>query len=214
MAVGARSVTMPDQTGMSAVDYYEVLGVGRSASQSEIKAAFRKLAKESHPDLHPKDASAPTRFRAITEAYEVLSDPELKARYDSLMAEAARAQTQEAATAARDATRGAAATTQRTTTLREDFDRLLSEIRRHGAERARARAARDALRREKKAKFYGFFVKIIPVGAVAHGIYVGVTKASIVDGLVQAAMSTLGLFLLFAVTIGLVVETVYPSASK
>ncbi len=63
-------------------DYYEVLGVGKTASQEEIKKAYRKLAKESHPDLHPNDKAAEERFKEINEANEVLSDPDKRARYD------------------------------------------------------------------------------------------------------------------------------------
>lgn len=65
-----------------AVDYYEVLGVGRDASPEEIKRAFRSLARQSHPDSNPDDPSAEERFRQIAEAYEVLSDPEKRRRYD------------------------------------------------------------------------------------------------------------------------------------
>ena len=57
-------------------DYYEVLGVQKNASQEEIKKAYRKLAKECHPDLHPNDKEAETRFRELNEANEVLSDPD------------------------------------------------------------------------------------------------------------------------------------------
>lgn len=63
-------------------DYYERLGVARDASQDEIKKAFRRLARETHPDANPGDASAEARFREIAEAYEVLSDPQRRARYD------------------------------------------------------------------------------------------------------------------------------------
>ncbi|MGX8699545.1 MAG: molecular chaperone DnaJ [bacterium] len=63
-------------------DYYEVLGLGKDAGEGDIKRAFRKLAKENHPDLHPGDAAAEARFKEINEAYEVLSDPEKKSRYD------------------------------------------------------------------------------------------------------------------------------------
>jgi len=63
-------------------DYYEVLGVQRDASQEEVKSAFRKLARETHPDANPDDPAAENRFRAIAEAYEVLSDPQKRARYD------------------------------------------------------------------------------------------------------------------------------------
>ncbi len=63
-------------------DYYEVLEVGRQASDAEIKKAYRKLAKQYHPDVNPGDKNAETKFKEINEAYEVLSDPQKKARYD------------------------------------------------------------------------------------------------------------------------------------
>lgn len=63
-------------------DYYEVLGVDKNASESEIKMAYRKLAKGCHPDLHPGDAQAEARFKELGEAYAVLSDPDKRAKYD------------------------------------------------------------------------------------------------------------------------------------
>jgi curved DNA-binding protein len=56
-------------------DFYEVLGVGKNADQSEIQRAYRKLARTHHPDVN-KDPSAEARFKEISEAYDVLSDPE------------------------------------------------------------------------------------------------------------------------------------------
>ncbi len=63
-------------------DYYEVLGVAKTASDSEIKSAYRKLAKKYHPDLNPGDKAAEEKFKEVGEAYEVLSDKDKRARYD------------------------------------------------------------------------------------------------------------------------------------
>ncbi len=65
-------------------DYYATLGVSRDATQDEIKKAFRKLARKYHPDVNKGDASAEEKFKEINEAYEVLSDPEKRAKYDQL----------------------------------------------------------------------------------------------------------------------------------
>ncbi|WP_413778358.1 DnaJ C-terminal domain-containing protein [Anaeroselena agilis] len=71
---------------MKFIDYYEVLKVPRAASEKEIKQAYRKLAREHHPDLHQGDAKAAAeeKFKLINEAYEVLSDAEKRAKYDRL----------------------------------------------------------------------------------------------------------------------------------
>ena len=63
-------------------DYYEVLGIQKGATDEEIKKAYRKKARECHPDLHPDDPSYVEKFQEVNEAHEVLSDPEKRARYD------------------------------------------------------------------------------------------------------------------------------------
>jgi DnaJ-class molecular chaperone len=67
---------------MAGKDYYQILGVGRTASEKEIKQAYRRLARKYHPDLNPGDKSAEARFKEINAAYEVLSDPEKRKKYD------------------------------------------------------------------------------------------------------------------------------------
>ncbi len=71
---------------MKYIDYYETLGVSKTASEKEIKQAYRKLARQHHPDLHQGDAKskAEEKFKLINEAYEVLGDPDKRAKYDKL----------------------------------------------------------------------------------------------------------------------------------
>ena len=68
-------------------DYYKVLGVAKNATEKEIKAAYRKLARKHHPDMNQGNPKAEARFKEIGEAYEVLSDPEKRKRYDQLGAD-------------------------------------------------------------------------------------------------------------------------------
>src|SRR4051812_49580502 len=63
-------------------DYYKVLGVDKKAGQEEIKKAYRKLARRYHPDRNPGDPKAEERFKEISEAYDVLSDPDKRKKYD------------------------------------------------------------------------------------------------------------------------------------
>lgn len=63
-------------------DYYEVLGIGKNATDAEIKSAYRKLAKKYHPDLNPGDKEAEEKFKEVNEANDVLSDPQKRQRYD------------------------------------------------------------------------------------------------------------------------------------
>lgn len=68
-------------------DYYKILGVDRNASEADIRKAYRKLAKQYHPDYNPNNKQAEERFKEINEAYEVLSDPKKRAHYDRLGAD-------------------------------------------------------------------------------------------------------------------------------
>src|SRR5690606_22131665 len=67
---------------MAKRDYYDTLGISRDADGAAIKSAFRRLAKEYHPDRNPDDATAEIRFKEVNEAYEALKDPQRRAAYD------------------------------------------------------------------------------------------------------------------------------------
>ena len=78
----AGSDTLPKGGGMAKADYYDQLGVDRSANAAELKSAYRKLAKKYHPDVNPGDAAAEQKFKDVSEAYEVLKDEQSRAAYD------------------------------------------------------------------------------------------------------------------------------------
>lgn len=111
-----------------ATDYYAVLGVRRDASQDEIKKAFRRLARELHPDVNP-DPKTQERFKEINAAYEVLSDPQKKQVYDL----GGDPLSQQGGAGAHAASARAASGTSRTSWTR-------SSARRRSADRARAPA--------------------------------------------------------------------------
>ena len=67
---------------MAFIDYYKILGVDKNIPQKDVRAAYRKRTKLFHPDLHPNDPKAKAKFQALNEAYDVISDPEKRAKYD------------------------------------------------------------------------------------------------------------------------------------
>ena len=67
---------------MAFIDYYKILGVDRNIPQDQVREAYRKRAKLFHPDLHPNDPKAKAKFQALNEAYDVISDPEKRKKYD------------------------------------------------------------------------------------------------------------------------------------
>ena len=75
---------LPDRREATKKDYYEILGVKKSASAEDVRKAFRKLARKYHPDVNPGDKSAEEKFKTISEANEVLSDPKKRKIYDQL----------------------------------------------------------------------------------------------------------------------------------
>src|SRR5207344_324645 len=68
---------------MDFIDYYQILGVKKDATEDDIKSAYRKLARKLHPDLNPNDKDAHRKFQQVNEANEVLSDPEKRKKYDT-----------------------------------------------------------------------------------------------------------------------------------
>ena len=71
---------------MAFIDYYKILGVKKDIKQEDLRAAYKKRAKQFHPDLHPNDPKAKAKFQALNEAYDVLSDPEKRKKYDQYAA--------------------------------------------------------------------------------------------------------------------------------
>lgn len=67
---------------MAFIDYYKILGVDKNIPQKDVRDAYRKRAKQFHPDLHPNDPKAKAKFQALNEAYDVISDPEKRSKYD------------------------------------------------------------------------------------------------------------------------------------
>ena len=80
-------------------DPYEILGVSREATQSDIRKAYHRLAKKSHPDLHPGDKAAEARFKAIASAYDIVGDEKKRARFDAGEIDASRRRARPAARA-------------------------------------------------------------------------------------------------------------------
>lgn len=67
---------------MAFIDYYKILGVDKNIAQNDVREAYRKRAKQFHPDLHPNDPKAKAKFQALNEAYDVIGDPEKRKKYD------------------------------------------------------------------------------------------------------------------------------------
>lgn len=67
---------------MAFIDYYKIMGINKDTPQKDIRAAYKKRAKQFHPDLHPDDPKAKAKFQALNEAYDVLNDPEKRKKYD------------------------------------------------------------------------------------------------------------------------------------
>ena len=67
---------------MAFIDYYKIMGINKDTPQKDIRAAYKRRAKQFHPDLHPDDPKAKAKFQALNEAYDVLGDPEKRKKYD------------------------------------------------------------------------------------------------------------------------------------
>lgn len=67
---------------MAFIDYYKILGVDKNIPQKDVRAAYRRRAKQFHPDLHPNDPKAKAKFQALSEAFDVIGNPEKRAKYD------------------------------------------------------------------------------------------------------------------------------------
>src|SRR5579859_568832 len=83
---GERQVMAMAAADHGGLDHYQLLGVPRQASREEIAQAWRRRARDEHPDARPADAGAPGRFRALAEAWQVLGDPDRRAAYDQALA--------------------------------------------------------------------------------------------------------------------------------
>ena len=66
---------------MAFIDYYKILGIAKDTPQEKIKSAYKKRARQFHPDLHPDDPKAKAKFQALTEAFDVLNDPEKRKKF-------------------------------------------------------------------------------------------------------------------------------------
>lgn len=84
-----RRLDTPSQKKESFMDYYKILGVPRDADEEQIKRAYRKKAKQYHPDLNPGNAEAEAKFKNVVEAYEVLGNAEKRRQYDAKQEKAA-----------------------------------------------------------------------------------------------------------------------------
>ncbi len=130
-------------------DYYKTLGVERSASEADIKSAFRKLARKHHPDVNPNNKDAERKFKEINEAYQVIGDPEKRKKYDELGADWERGTSQEDMMrryAEEQAARGGAGARRGATFEGGDFSDFFSQFFGGGGGPGRGRARGGAAR--------------------------------------------------------------------